>query len=237
MMFSYAFSFAAAFSSPFSGATPPDIINIGDRVFATNADTLFVLRNTNDNLGVYTSDHTESFLVAIDIDSGEEQYWLVYRARRDTVFGSGNDLDQLRVTHLDRGEWHDPYMIAADAGAYLLDGGGDGGHASVSVQPGSIRLSYDYGPEFHLHLPGSMSRAAASLAALSSQMSDVDRMATITTRDLLENRIVAWDTCSYTAQGLPIGSGTNAFQIVRMHCHDGEDMEQTSLLQAVRAAQ
>ena len=214
--------------------TPPDVITIGDDLFATNGETLFVYRSTNDNLGVCQSDYSERFLVAIDVATGEEQYWLVYRARRDQIFDEATGDERVEVTYSDREDWHDPYQIIADADAFLLERVGTPPPPAIIRQPGGIRLSYDSGQQFDIYYSPSVARARASLADLAQRMSDVPRMAPVSTRELLQNRQIDWDSCSFTALGRPLGTGPSAFQIIRLRCHDGDDMEQTSLLQVVR---
>lgn len=226
---------AVAIASPAS-ATPPDAISVRDEVFAANTESLYVLRTTTDNLGLHTSVHSETFLVKIDIASGAERYWLVYRARQDTQFDADPAKERLEASLLDRDLWHNPFAIVADAGAALapvaVRGELDPAPAPASAEKTS-RWSHREGTEFVFNHAEAMSRAKRSLAALMGEVSDVGRMAPVKTRELYAKREVDWNSCQFSRLGYPVGIGHSAFQIVRLSCHDGMEMERTSLIHAV----
>lgn len=61
-------------------ATPPDMISLYDRVIGYSDTQLFILRKTNDNLGLYIYGMHDVFLVAKSLETGvDEEIWPVYR--------------------------------------------------------------------------------------------------------------------------------------------------------------
>ena len=178
---------AAALLAPAAQATPPDTIWIEDQPFAASSDKFFVLRITTDNLGVYSRTHSETFLVEIDVATGEERIWLVYRAHVDREAIDASGKEQAKVTLYDREDWHDPYAIVADAGAAL---------APIMVYGTAEELAnpadgVTYAIPGWSHLPGytfsrsaSLAQAERSLTELAGSVLDAERLAPISTLDL-----------------------------------------------------
>lgn len=231
--------FALAWAAPITPTTPPDVVDLRDEVFATGTDAVFVLRISRDNMGSYYDEQIETHLVRIDVASAEETMWLVYRARKATVFDDDPALERHATLHQSREEWHDPFAIIAEAGATLFLGRAD--HSEHLPQPeraeadtGLLTIGYEYGPTFALRRDDALARMRVSLAAFAERIYDAPRMTMMTTRQVFSDRIVDWENCGFAAENFPVGLGNSRYQIVRVSCDDGEDMEQTSLLQVVR---
>jgi len=65
-------------------ATPPEMISLYDRVIGYSDTQVFILRETNDNLGLYIYGLHDVFLVAKNLETGlDEQIWPVYRVIGD----------------------------------------------------------------------------------------------------------------------------------------------------------
>lgn len=219
-----------------AAATPPDVIEIEDQLFALSNDTVFVLRSSTDNLGVYYSLYRETWLVAIDVESGAETSWLVWRGRRDTVFGEDGSDESLAVTLIDREAWHDPMQVIGDAGAELVLG--DDRHAReteplVANAAGMFDVSIDYWPHFAWQRGAALDRARRSVATLAANVAEVDRLAPVTTAELFAMREVDWDSCQFRQHGYPRGAGANSYLLVRVDCEGMDNGERTSLIQAV----
>lgn len=231
LLFLSIFLAAACLSQPTS-ATPDDMITVEDEAFAANSDTLFVMRTVQDNLGLHTSTYAETFLVGIDVKSGEETHWLVYRARHDRVFSANAEEEGVETTLFDRETWHDPHAIVADAGASLAPTAVRG-ETTVLDHGETIAMGYDYGPRFEFQRDDALTAARRSLIRLQDHVGEAPRMSMLTTRDIWDERAVDWDSCAFSSVGYPANLGAQAFQIVRVHCHDGYEGSTTSLLQAI----
>jgi hypothetical protein len=226
---------AAALLAPSARATPPDIVTIEDQPFAAAPDKVFVLRTTFDNLGVYSSSYSETFLVAIDVATGAESYWLVYRARRDLFSDATSAEGQAKVTLFDREDWHDPYAIVADAGAALASDAvfGKAEEIASPANGGTYTIAADDPwPAFAFSHADAIARMDRSMAALAKRVYDIERIAPISTRDLYGASIDA-DSCSFSKLGRPIGLGASAYQLIRIDCGDVEETGTTSLIQAI----
>ncbi len=226
---------AALVASP-AAATPPDVIVIEDQLFALGEDKVFVLRSSFDNLGVYHASYREAWLVGIDVASGEETMWLVYRGRTEDMSAIDPDDGRIEVTLMDREAWHDPMQIIGDAGAELVVG--ERRHAAddsplVPDGDGNFLLEDDYWPTFTWQRDEALAQAGASVAVFAGHIADVPRMAPISTREMLEGRGVIEDSCAFYRLGFPRGSGAEAYQLVEVRCADEDVLEFTSVIQAI----
>ena len=224
---------AALFVAAPAAATPPDVIDIRDQLFALSNDTVFVLRSSVDNLGVYYSSYRETWLVGIDVASGEETSWLVYRGRRDTVFGDDGNDEGVAVTLMDREDWHDPMQVIADAQAELVLGEGrqrTDDEALVPDAAGQFVVERDYWPRFAWLRDDALGQLRVSVSTLAAQVAEADRMAPVSTQELFAMREVEWDSCAFYEHGY---TRSNSYLIVRIDCESGETGETTSLIQVV----
>ena len=227
---------ALTLSATPAAATPPDVIEIRDQLFALSDDTVFVLRTSVDNLGVYFSSYRETWLVGIDVATGEETMWLVWRGRRDTEFGADAGNEWYEITTFDREDWHDPMQVVADARAELVLGDDRGASRSALLEPdaaGRFTVTMDYLPTFAWQRAAAIDHARASVDTLAANVAEAERMAPVTTRELFAMREVQWDSCTFHQHGYPHGVGRRAYLLVRLDCESMETGERTSLIQAV----
>ncbi|MBA4490146.1 hypothetical protein [Paracoccus sp. S1E-3] len=82
---------ALACAAPRAQATPPDFIQIRDEILAVSADTVFVLRNSIDNLGLYEAEVRATALIELDRTTGEPTVFPLYAARWTTNEPGGDD--------------------------------------------------------------------------------------------------------------------------------------------------
>lgn len=227
---------ALALSSTPAAATPPDMIEISDQLFAMSDQTVFVLRSSVDNLGVYFSSYRETWLVGIDVATGEETMWLVWRGRRDTRFGNDAADEWAEITTFDREQWHDPMQVIADADAELVLGLGRGVRDDAQLEPdaaGRFTVAMDFAPTFSWQRSVSIEHARTSVESLASRVAEAERMAPITTHELFAMREVEWDSCTFNQHGYPHGTGERAYLLVRLDCESMETGERTRLIQVV----
>lgn len=220
-------------------ATPPDVIAISDQVFALGEDKVFVLRTAFDNLGVYHEDYRETWLVGIDVATGEEALWLVYRGRSERTESVDPEAGRVVVTLLDRELWHDPMQIIGEAGAELVVGYRSFEPDESPLVPdagGTYEIADDYRGTYRWRRDQALARADASALAFASRIADVPRMAPVTTRELLDGRGVIAESCTFHRLGLPRGVGVNSYQLLQADCRDDEALEFTSLIQAVTSS-
>lgn len=232
--FSLACAVGALLAATPAAATPPDVIDIRDQLVALSDDTVFVLRSSVDNLGVYYSSYRETWLVAIDVASGEETSWLVWRGRRDTMFGANVDNEWTEVTTFNRADWHDPMQVIADAGAELVLGDGRGRSADEALVPdasGRFVVGGEYWPRFTWQRDPALEHARTSVATLVANVAETDRLAPITTAELFAMREVDWDGCAFHQAGYPQGVGERTYLLVRLDCESEDTGERTSLIQ------
>ncbi len=201
-------------------ATPPDIIDIVETPFGLSETHLFVLRSSSDNLGLYDSMRTETFLVAIDLSTGEEEFWLVDRAERTLEYDvDGDPLD---------------HVVKRDAGATVIN------PISILTERGGLvwsaieltlveptlgetetgyTLSYPGGITFGIDKTTIAQRFARMTTFMAENVADRRRMSTMSTREVFAGRFASADDCkpgdvleSAAMRAYPV------FQIVRVEC-------------------
>ncbi len=216
-----------------AAATPPDVIAIEDSLFGISATHAFVLRQTSDNLGSHYSDRRETYLVAINLETGEEQLWPVYGATRTTDFGETGDDDRQVVTVDPRREMVDPYAVLEARTALPLSEYGGESYLELTDDAHTVRIVHPGGWRFTLSKAGSFARMESSLAGLAARMADLPRTGTMSTRQFYNDRTILPESCGYSAiAGFYSFYTERPAQLVRVTCHDGEEMEITSLIQS-----
>jgi len=228
------FASAGALLAPSAQATPPDIATAGDQPFAATPDRVFVLRSTSDNLGQYTGSQGETFLVAIDVATGEETYWLVYREKQTVVYDNDTAEGRVETELLARDDWHDPYAIVADAGATLAPFAtrGEALEFASSADGERYTVTYEDGPTFAFSRADAFAQMDRSLAALAERVEDFERMAPMSTRDLYRDPWIDRESCSFSNLGWSVGP-EGSFQLIRIKCDDDEGLGIVSLIQVI----
>ncbi|APE27229.1 hypothetical protein [Aurantiacibacter gangjinensis] len=224
-------------------ATPEDIITLRDEVFAIGPDSVFVLRTSRDNMGSYYNLQIESHLVRIDLESGDETSWLVYRALRQTVFDEDPALERHETVTQSVGYWHDPFAVIADAGATFHAGSSDAGMRlpqpeTGEAEPDRFTIRYDRDVIFAFSQMQARARARSAVDVFGQSLFDAPRMSTASTRELFLEMFAGmmseWGVCDFATDGLPEGMGDRRIQLVRMQCGDEDVDNSLSLIQLAR---
>ncbi|MEM8724572.1 MAG: hypothetical protein AAGE86_03530 [Pseudomonadota bacterium] len=203
-----------------ASATPPDITDIIETPFGLSETHLFVLRGSTDNLGLYDSLRVETFLVAIDLKTGEEQSWLVDRAERRMEYDqAGNPLEH--VVKRDEGiSLVNPLEVLAERG----------GFAWSAITPTLVKperaetqtaysLTYAGGLTFQIEKEAIARRFERVTTFMAENVADRSRMSTMTRRRVFAERFVSAEDCK---PGNVLESAAMrtfpSYQIVRIDC-------------------
>jgi hypothetical protein len=219
-------------------ATPPDVINVRDEVFGISASHLFVLRSTEDNLGLYTADRSDTLLVAIDLATGDETLWPVYGFYRGPDPADPNG-EKSGVVAGARQDSTDPFGVLAEYGAVPAIAAFSRISAdtlpSVTLDAKTLTVSYR-GTEMRYALDSQalLAGMTASVNKVAGTIEDYDRFAPISTRDLLSDRTFAIQDCAVSdPMHLSALIETAPVQLVRVTCSDPDEADTTSLVVVV----
>lgn len=220
-----------------ASATPPDFIEIRDTPFAANAQSVFVIRQTTDNLGLHHALQVERFLVEIDVDSGKETLHPIYRGHRIEVWNDRVEDNESVATVSPSPDWVNPYRVIADKGAFPLS------FHSRSGTPADVRQQQDgdavilnprHGPQFAFSVKLQIERLVKAAGVMAVAVSNASRMSTQSTHEVYAQRTTDPETCLFRPEGWWFGNAHEPVQLVRITCHEGEELELTSLLFPVR---
>ena len=219
-----------------AAATPPDVVTVTDTLLAVSDTHLFLLRSTGDNLGLHTAWRAETFLIALDPLTGEEEIWPVHAVTQTQEWLGEDERDKI-VTATSRAEGAvDPFaIIAARNGIPVLGMAGEARERErqVFVFDGDLVDAPGAGRTFRMSLALALARAQTSLMAVAELVDDTVRMAPVSTRDLFREKRATAEHCSFTAFGwtMRFHGNTELFQPVRITCDDDEMMDRSSLIQ------
>ncbi|MFV0475613.1 MAG: hypothetical protein ACK5MQ_15610 [Pikeienuella sp.] len=169
-----------------ASATPPDIIDVRDELFGVSACCVLLLRETDDNLGVYDAFQKDTLLVSIDRESGETTQKPVYRAMGRADY----ERDELGEIRLYSGETLpgsvEPFAaLAGMSGAPARAGAGAVHDEAGPVREGDgLSMSFRDGPAVRASVSALMRRFQAALDETVKIVGDYERLATIPTREL-----------------------------------------------------
>lgn len=215
---------AVAVPAP-ADATPPDIVDIVETPFGLSETHLFVLRGSADNLGLYDSMRVETYLVAIDLKTGEEEFWLVDRAERHLDYDrEGNPLEHVvkRDEDISRSN---PMEILAKRGAFAWSA-----IAPTLRMPereetaDAYSMTYPGGPVFRIEKAAIAQRFDRLTRFMVDNVADRERMSTLSTREVFAGRFATSDHCK---PGAVLESAAMrafpTYQIVRIDCTSDAD--------------
>ncbi|MBV7258846.1 hypothetical protein [Erythrobacter crassostreae] len=224
-------------------ATPPDVIDIHEWPFGVSNTHLFVVRTSNDNLGLYESLRVETFLVAIDLKSGAEKMWVLDRLLQVRDYADdGEPLEY--VTKRDEGlEPINPYAVLTEYGAVPWDGvsriGSTWLEPQIAQDEASITVTYGEDTTFRATAEELANKLERVHTFMTENVADHPRMSTISTRGMFADRGIPVTACS-PQEVLDFWSmGHGPGKLVRVVCTMGEDEGVTSMvvrLEAVEAA-
>lgn len=223
-----------------SRATPPDVVVITDTLFGMSKDRVFVLRTSRDNLGLHMSLRTETWLVAIDPQTGVETLWPVHAARRDADWNPETQTNVWEVTTDDNRLAVNPYEILASFdGAPVESPVTDKSVPIGAAASGNLKARLDPKHAFEVEVAPARERYVQSVQAMARSVVDASRLAPIKTRDVFEDSVEGVSECSFTSLGYRglIQSGGQQYLSVRVTCSSYDWMEGHSLIQLVPLAE
>jgi len=144
-------------------ATPPRTIEIRDRLFARNADTLFLIREIRDNHGLHGVIQTDTLLVFRSLTGGGDRGFRGV-AR---VVDRGPEGDP-RAETVTIPSAVNPYDLYRDFGAWPLDAPRSGNPAAVSLTRQGLEIDGSglaSPARYHLSLPDLTARLQDTLTA------------------------------------------------------------------------
>ena len=214
-------------------ATPPDIVNIGDELFALGKDAVLVLRRSRDNLGLYNAEVDSTALVAIDRQSGAERIWPVYRTRRLPDYEADASGMRMQVLPEAIAGAVNPYDILHELQARPLSWPGDFDPTpgALHEQDGMVSVSYGDDLTYRRPLQEMLDSLAASQAALAQDIPDYTRFGPLGLGDLLSGRQFTAAQCSIAdPTRLDDRSGAPPVVLVRFRCEEESDGPSSALL-------
>ncbi|MEL7445009.1 MAG: hypothetical protein AAGK02_04265 [Pseudomonadota bacterium] len=224
----------AIYASP-ANATPPDVIDIREEAFGINATHVFVIRTSGDNLGTYESMRAESFLAAIDLETGEEELWLLDRLKRSMDYSAAGeplgwvverDEDLIPVS---------PFAVLAERKAIpwnaVSQDGGDLIAPGLSQDAEAISVIYSHGSVYRVSKERLESRLSKLAASMAENVADHRRMSSITTRQIFADRSIPLATCKpdRVLENWALG-GRAKHRFLRVNCSDFDEVGVTSVI-------
>ncbi len=185
-------------------ATPPDVIDIREEPFGLNETHLFVLRSSTDNLGLYESLRVETFLVAIDAATGEEEHWLIDRSVRSSEYSEDGEMLGYKVVRDEGLADVNPFAILAERDALPWSAVSLTGWYEVKADfartpDGGWQASYPSGQVFRIADAALVQKLVGVSDFMSRNVADHPRMASIATRQLFADRTVPLESCEPAA--------------------------------------
>lgn len=117
-------------------ATPPRTIDIRDRLFARNADTLFLIRETLDNHGLHGVTQTDTLLISRSLAGGDDRG---FRGVARVVDQGPDAVPRADVLPLTSAA--NPYDLFRDFDAWPLNAPRYGDPSAVSLTPEGLELN------------------------------------------------------------------------------------------------
>ncbi|QZD93939.1 hypothetical protein [Qipengyuania gelatinilytica] len=219
-----------------SRATPPDVVVITDTLFGMSKDRVFVLRTSRDNLGLHMSQRSETWLVAIDPQTGEETFWPVHAARRDSDWNPETQASVWEVTTDDNPLAVNPYEILAQFDGLPVEPMANDKPAPIgAAKDGTLKATLDPERVFELQVAPARKRYVQSVQAMARSVVDAERLAPIKTRDVFEDSVEGVSECSFVSLGYRglLQSGGQQYLSVRVTCNSYDWIEGHSLIQLV----
>lgn len=228
---------ASFLSIPVSvNATPPDVIDIREDTFGHSPTHLFVIRTSRDNMGLYESLRVESFLIAIEVATGNEEVWVLDRMRRDLDYS--DDSEPLGpIVRRDEGQdFVNPYAVLEQRGgvpwaAVSIENPAASAGPTIVQNDNTITATDVNGGQYAVTLDNVADHIAGVGAMMAKNIADAPRMSTLTTRSLFEERSVGVENCRATnVLDHWDGKYPAAYRLIRMVCSDFDEDGRTSLL-------
>lgn len=229
LVFGLAFACAASVAQ----ATPPDFIQIHDQLLAVSAESLFLLRTSNDNLGLYDAEIRTTALIELDRKTGAETVWPAYAARHNPDPDKGVAPYFQLVRPLDLPGTANPFeRLRAQNAQPTLPFDTDTPPARIDVTDGHLTVRGDDGTITQTDLAALTQIAGQNLEAYGARM-DYRRFGVLSFGQVLDSTSFSLDRCR-PAEAWQIRDMILPVlpTVIRLDCGDaeGEDLIQTSLI-------
>ena len=216
-----------------AAATPPDTIYIEDRVFGVNETHIFFLRTTNDNLGLHIFGMKDTYLVAKNIDTRQDdQIWAVLRQHGAPDYHPDSGVPTPVIQTFNLTGAINPFKILAERGALHIEDPliQEVGEGLVPLSDGGLSIE-----EFSLSLDDMADQMENAVAKTLSAIQpypdgEYTSMTFSTPHDLLENWRVDPSQCSILGdiELSPI-YGMRIVRLAKIECWDAENVQPASL--------
>lgn len=224
---------ALACAAPAAQATPPDLVQIHDQLLAVSAESLFLLRTSNDNLGLYDAEIRTIALIELDRDTGAETVWPAYATRhyRDPDKGKAPYFQLIQSPDLPGST--NPFKRLQDQNAQpTLPFETDTPPVRIDTSDGQLIIRGDDGTSVQADLVTLVQTAGRTLGAYGARI-DYQRLGVLSFGQLLEDTAFSYDRC-HPAEAQQIRDMTAPVPptIPRLDCGDaeGDDLIQASLI-------
>ncbi len=228
---------ALTFAAQPAYATPPDVIDIREEPFGVSDTHLFVTRTSTDNLGLHESLRSESHLVRIDLETGDETSWVLDRVTQFRDYDDeGDQLDF--VTRRDEGlKPVNPYAILAEHDAIPWDGAVRAHWITPEIVVGEDSISVSYGADTDYRITlDEVARAQSNLVDFMARtVADHRRMSTMSTRQMFAERQLPMAYCKPDEVLDYFSFGRGWGKLIRINCTSGEEDGLTSFVVQLKA--
>lgn len=217
-------------------ATPESVLDIREEPFGLSDTHLFMLRSSSDNLGLYESLRSESFLVAIDLETGAEEHWLLDRMVRSSDYSDDGELLGYKVVRDAGLDPVNPFAVLSERSALPWSAMTQTGWYNIKAEfaraaSGSWQASYPSGQVFEISDAALTQKLASVGTFMAENIADHPRLSTISTQQLFADRMVPLDTCAPVAVFNHFALNKPGTQLlVQMDCSDRDEVGVTSLI-------
>lgn len=216
-------------------ATPPDMISLSDTIFGVSDTHLFVLRETQDNLGAYTYGMLDIYLVAKNLETHQdEMIWPVSRWIGSNV---GEDSTP-QILHFPLTNAVNPYDILAEQNALPVTIGFQEPDEDTSLTSESL-LVMGHSITADETLDQILRSTNIVLDAFQPYPEgNYQRMTSLFPKDILDTQFLKLSHCAVDGMQLlnPIYRMKHIY-LARIFCEDDEDPQPKSLIILLDAVQ
>lgn len=217
-----ALTFACA--APAAQATPPDMVAVSDQLFGISTGHVFILRQSHDNLGLYTSDMRAIALVAIDRATAKEQLWPVWQSRR-TI----NDIDPfgllMKADVTDLPDAVNPFSKLAEMGGSPVVGRPPFASPDLRIAPNTLSnaaslapFTLEDGTRFAPDTAALLQGVSQSLDDFSAAMGGYERFGPLILNDLMAGQDYTDADCTFSDSVMLDGDGGVPVNLVLVTC-------------------
>lgn len=219
-----------------ASATPPDAMDVSDELFGISDTHLYLLRHSDDNLGMHGVSARHVFLVAVDLKTAEEEYWRVSLTRRGEKYDEeGNSVGMVTERQYRPNETN-PHNILGKRGGLPISAAALQASpwlkAQITADAENIRVTAEFGPDYAMPRAAVDARITASNRNLGQRIWEPARLSRqYTTKQAWADRSVPLDGCTFGDVGrIWVSPEKPRVQLVRATCVDEEETGVTSII-------